>query len=157
MKLLSRALQGAPLASDLSDLIDAARLLNDRYRRQHVALMNQMSAESWAMSYATVRISLGRQTGNTTYICENATDDSLIVCCNTSLAVHVAREVAARGKSPVVVAPAGISSVIAARSLGIQFETVFVDDATWQTQHTIDEVYVAAARGNVNQQYIFLG
>lgn len=157
MKLLSRALQGAPSATNLSDLIDAARLLNDRYRRQHAVLMNQMSHESWAISYATVRVAVGRQTGSTTYICENATDDSLIVCCNAALAAHVAREVARLGKKAIVVSPAGVATVVAARSIGIRFSTIFVDDTTWQNQHTIDEVYTAAARGDINQQFIFLG
>lgn len=157
MKLLSRALQGAPSVTNLSDLIDAARLLNDQYRRQHAVLMNQMSHESWAISYATVRVAVGRQTGSTTYICENATDDSLIVCCNNALAAHVSREIARLGKKAIVVSPVGVATVVAARSIGIRFSTIFVDDTTWQNQHTIDEVYTAAARGDVNQQFIFLG
>lgn len=156
MKLLSRALQGAPLASQFSDLVDAARQLNDTQRHAHYHLASQMGREAWAIQYATVRISVGRQAGNSTYIYENATDDCLIVCANWSLASHMRKEAASRGKNPVVVSPTGVATVTSS-GVAIQFSTIFVDDASWQTQHTLDAVYAASACGDINQQFILLG
>lgn len=78
----SEIIQVPPM--DFSSIIDAARILNRDYRLQLEQEFRKMCLSSvmFAHQYKTVRISLGRQMGHSTYIEREAQEGDLI-CVRT--------------------------------------------------------------------------
>ena len=161
MKLLSRALQGAPPASTglpVHSIIDATRQLNDQHRR---ALHPQsgMAASMWAKWHATVHIKAGRQVGYTSYIIDHATSNSVIVCHDRNAAVHLTNQLAAKGIAPLIVPHTDLNQLRGIQSTVVKmwFDTIYVDDASSYSEHVMDDVYQTLAIGHVSQQFVLLG
>lgn len=116
------------------------------------------SAAHYAREYCTIHLNIGRQSGKTTYIIENATKNDLIVVCNRAMHDYILDQSwHKQGRAPtlnIFVASAHIDNL-----LGREFQTIYVDEPT----HCFEKIkrmklYEATASKVVeNQTFILLG
>ena len=64
----------------VSELIGRILEKHDALLEQRLHILDYLPKESFNREHATIRLDIGRQTGKTTLICNNATKDDVIIC-----------------------------------------------------------------------------
>lgn len=152
-----------PTVLTFEELVDVAReMCRKNMQTRGVGLLSSMDPRQAAADFKTVRLSVGRQVGKTSYIASHATDSDLIIVPNQALADHIVRH--HNPRATIVLShdftPVG-NSVFRRNVRGRVFQNIYVDEASMCERlssyfmHVVYELTVD--HRNSTQQYILLG
>jgi hypothetical protein len=131
------------------NLIDDLRILNQQFRKERPDPKEFLDSIRYAIEYCTITIDIGRQTGKSTYIKNNASPDTAVVVMNQKmkdlfkdcdLDVFTAREVQFK------------------KGVYNKYKTIFVDEPSFVFR-TIDkyELYAHFVNNVLDQTFILIG
>lgn len=152
-----------PAVLTFEELVDSAReMCRVNMQTRGVGLLSSMDPRQAAADFKTVRLSVGRQVGKTSYITSRATDGDLIIVPNQAMSDYIIRHHNPRGTLALShdFAPVG-NSAFCRNIRGRSFQNIYVDEASMCERlssyfmHVVYELTVD--HRNNTQQYILLG
>lgn len=114
--------------NNFEDFVDYAISLNERLRNSDKILKEHMSPLHYAHEFCTIHLNIGRQSGKTKYIIDNATETDLVIVQNHYHAIDLKQN----GCKAKVVGSTNFNYELSERNRGLKNLTainrVFIDE-----------------------------
>lgn len=141
--------------SNLSDfyhvLISNLIELNKEFRLARPNIKNDLSVQQYALSFCTVTVDIGRQTGKSEYLVNATTENDITICSNPRAKEYLKGRI----KGTVISECEILHEKFESREN--QGTNIYFDDASYINPKAIDKAYFFLSNENIDQTFVKLG